>query len=177
MKASELYLLGKHLMELAARGMRDDADPEVPEIFLVVISVIVEAPGISISELTARTGFAQSHVSAAVAQLRERGALRTSPDPADRRRTLVTPVAGLVEAVAERQRRDAEQVLAAALADIEPEAEDDAESVASRAARLAAAADELYRLLTARALGVTTGESALVPLHALARKAADTPEK
>ncbi|MDS0136123.1 MULTISPECIES: helix-turn-helix domain-containing protein [unclassified Amycolatopsis] len=172
MKVSELYLLGKHLMELAARGMRDDADPEVPEIYLVVISVLVEAPGISISELTARTGFAQSHVSAAVAQLRERGALNTGPDPADRRRTLVTPVAGLVEAVAERQRRDAEEVLAAALAEAEP----DAESVAPRAARLVEAADELYRLLTARALGVT-GEATLVPLHSLARKAAGEPEK
>jgi len=159
-------------MELAARGMRDEADPEVPEIYLVLISVLVEAPGSSISELTARTGFAQSHVSAAVAQLRERGALRTSPDPADRRRTLVTPVDGLVAAVAERQRRDAEQVLAAALADTEP----DAESVPLRAARLVEAADELYRLLTARALGVT-GDSALVPLHSLAKKAAGEPEK
>jgi DNA-binding MarR family transcriptional regulator len=166
MKASELYLLGKHLMELAARGMRDEADPDVPEIYLVLISVLVEAPGLSISELTARTGFAQSHVSAAVAQLRERGALRTSPDPADRRRTLVVPVDGLIEAVAQRQQRDAEQVLAAALAECDPDTDPGA-----RAARLVQAADELYRLLTARALGVS-GDSTLVPLHSLAEKAA-----
>lgn len=169
MKMSELYLLGKHLMELAAQGMRDEADPEVPEIYLVLISVLVEAPGLSIGELTARTGFAQSHVSAAVAQLRERGALTTGPDPADRRRTLVTPVDGLIEAVAQRQQRDAEEVLAAALAECDP----DADSAGARAARLVQAADELYRLLTARALGVS-GDSALVPLHSLAEKAAGT---
>ncbi|WP_158888960.1 MarR family winged helix-turn-helix transcriptional regulator [Amycolatopsis anabasis] len=172
MKASELYLLGKHLMELASRGMRDDSDPEVPEIYLVLISVLVEAPGISISELTARTGFAQSHVSAAVAHLREQGAVHTRPDPADRRRTLVTPVDGLVAAVTQRQQRDAEQVLAAALAEFDP----DRDSVADRAARLAQAADELYRLLTARALGVN-GDAALMPLHSLAEKATGKPEK
>ncbi|MBB5858330.1 MarR family transcriptional regulator [Amycolatopsis umgeniensis] len=172
MKAGELYLLGKHLMELASQGMRDDADPEVPEIYLVLISVLVEAPDISISELTARTGFAQSHVSAAVAKLREQGALRTRPDPADRRRTLVTPVDGLIAAVAQRQQRDAEQVLAAALTELDP----DADSVADRAARLVEAADELYRLLTARALGVG-GNSALMPLHSLAEEAAGKPKK
>ncbi|AUI58895.1 MarR family winged helix-turn-helix transcriptional regulator [Amycolatopsis sp. BJA-103] len=172
MKAGELYLLGKHLMELASHGMRDDADPEVPEIDLVLISVIVEAPDISISELTARTGFAQSHVSTAVAKLREQGALRTRPDPADRRRTLVTPVDELITAVAQRQQRDAEQVLAAALAELEPEAD----SVADRAARLVKAADELYRLLTDRALRVGEG-SALMPLHSLAGEAAAKPKK
>ncbi|MFD8492957.1 MarR family winged helix-turn-helix transcriptional regulator [Amycolatopsis sp. NPDC059657] len=171
MKAGELYLLGKHLMELASHGMRDDADPEVPEIFLVLISVIVEAPGLSISELTARSGFAQSHVSAAVAQLREQGAVETRPDPADRRRTLITPVEGLVTAVAQRQQRDAEQILTVALAELDP----DVKAVAGRAARLAQAADELYRLLTARALGVS-GESALMPLRSLAEEATAKPK-
>ncbi|OKK01510.1 MarR family winged helix-turn-helix transcriptional regulator [Amycolatopsis sp. CB00013] len=173
MKAGELYLLGKHLMELASRGMRDDADPEVPEIYLVLISVVVEAPGLSISELTARTGFAQSHVSAAVAKLRERGALRTHPDPADRRRTLVSPVDGLVTAVAQRQHRDAEQVLAAALTELDP----DEDSAAERAARLVEAADELYRLLTARALKVGGDPAALMPLHSLAEEVTGKPKK
>lgn len=172
MKAGELYLLGKHLMELAAHGMRDDADPDIPDVYLVLISVLVEAPDISISELTARTGFAQSHVSAAVAKLRERGALHTRPDPADRRRTLVTPADGLIAAVAQRQQRDAEQVLAAALAALDP----DADAVADRAARLVEAADELYRLLTARALGVSA-DSALMPLHSLAEEATGRPKK
>ncbi|WP_020673417.1 helix-turn-helix domain-containing protein [Amycolatopsis nigrescens] len=172
MKVSELYLLGKHLMELASQGMRDDSDPEVPEVDLVLISVLVEGPGMSISELTARSGFAQSHVSASVAKLREHGAVRTEPDPADRRRTLVTAVDGLVEAVAQRQQRDAEQVLAAALTELDL----DAEPIADRAARLSRAAEELYRLLTARALGASGGPG-LMPLHSLAEKTTGKPRK
>ncbi|QXV56410.1 MarR family winged helix-turn-helix transcriptional regulator [Amycolatopsis sp. TNS106] len=170
MKASELYLLGKHLMELAARGMRDDADPETPEIYDVLISVLVGGPGMSIGELTARTGFAQSHVSGAVARMRAEGAVVTRPDPADRRRTLVVPVDALVEAVALRQQRAAEEILASALAELDP----DRDSVADRAARLTRAAEELYRLLTARALGVDE-DAALTPLHSLAEKTTGRP--
>ncbi|ANN17093.1 hypothetical protein SD37_16525 [Amycolatopsis orientalis] len=172
MKASELYLLGKHLMELASHGMRDDTDPEAPEIYDLLISVLVESPGMSIGELTARTGFAQSHVSAAVAKMRDEGAVVTGPDPADRRRTLVTPVDALVEVVAQRQQRDAEQVIAAALAELDP----DAEAVTARAARLTLAAEELYRVLTARALGVS-GDAVLIPLNSLSEKATERPKR
>ena len=45
--------------------------------------------GSSISEITARTGMPQSHVSETVARLREQGTVESFPDPADRRRTLV----------------------------------------------------------------------------------------
>ncbi|KZB79298.1 MarR family winged helix-turn-helix transcriptional regulator [Amycolatopsis regifaucium] len=172
MKASELYLLGKHLMELASRGMRDDTDPETPEIYDLLISVLVESPAMSIGELTARTGFAQSHVSAAVAKLREGGAVVTHPDPADRRRTLVTPVEGLVEAVTHRQQRAAEQIIAEALAELDP----DTAAVADRAARLTLAAEELYRVLTARALGVP-GHLDLMPLNSLTEKATERPKR
>lgn len=172
MKASELYLLGKHLMELASQGMRDDTDPETPEIYDLLISVLVEDPGISIGELAARSGFAQSHVSAAVAKMRDGGAVVTRPDPADRRRTLVTPVEALVEAVAHRQQRAAEQIIAEALAELDP----DAAAAADRAARLTLAAEELYRVLTARALGVT-GDLELMPLNSLTEKAAERPKR
>jgi hypothetical protein len=53
-------------------------------------------PGSSVSEITERTGFPQSQVSLSVARLRELGAVLTAPDPADRRRTLVQPVEGLM---------------------------------------------------------------------------------
>jgi DNA-binding MarR family transcriptional regulator len=163
-KTSELYLLGRHLTELARRGMADAADPDTPEVDAVIISVLVEARGMSISEVTRRTGFAQSHVSTSVARMREKGYLLAEVDPADRRRTLIRPIDAVYAAVADRQQRDVEQVLAATLA----EAGVDPEVVPETAARLAAAADELYTLLTARALG-QHGDGVL-PLHSLTER-------
>jgi len=63
---------------------------------LVVIDVAYH-PNSSISEITERTGFPQSLVSAAVARLREFGVLETGPDPSDRRRTLVRTTPALRE--------------------------------------------------------------------------------
>jgi DNA-binding MarR family transcriptional regulator len=48
-------------------------------------------PGTSIGDIVARTGLPQSHVSTTIARSRERGLVTTRPDPADGRRTLVTP--------------------------------------------------------------------------------------
>jgi DNA-binding MarR family transcriptional regulator len=67
---------------------------------LVLIDIAYH-PDSSISEITERTGFPQSHVSQSVAKLRELGVLETSFDPADRRRTLVRPT----PALAQRQAR------------------------------------------------------------------------
>jgi DNA-binding MarR family transcriptional regulator len=57
---------------------------------LVLIDIAYH-PASSISEITERTGFPQSHVSQSVAKLRELGVLETTVDSADRRRTLVRP--------------------------------------------------------------------------------------
>ncbi|RZQ64794.1 MarR family winged helix-turn-helix transcriptional regulator [Amycolatopsis suaedae] len=170
MKASDLYLLGKHLMDLARRGMVDDADPRVPEIDQVVTAVLVETDGMTIGELAARTGFAQSHVSTSVARMRDLGWLTARQDPADRRRTLVRPIDAVYEAVAQRQSRGAEQVIARALLET-GSAEDD---VAGTAQRLTSAAAELYRVLTERALGADTAgsdSSSPKPLFTLAERA------
>ena len=56
-----------------------------------VLLDVAQHPGSSVTEITARTGFPQSQVSASVARLAESGAVVTSPDPRDRRRTLVRP--------------------------------------------------------------------------------------
>src|ERR1700722_297143 len=86
MNSAALYLLGRKLMK--------SAEPALPagglqsSVRMVVIDV-AEHPDSAIGEITARTGFPQSHVSASVARLRELGAVHTTPDPADGRRTLV----------------------------------------------------------------------------------------
>jgi len=91
-----LYLLGRKLMQIA-EGMLPTGR-RVTSTRLVFVDVAYH-PNSSITEITQRTGFPQSLVSAAVARLREVGLLETEPDPLDRRRTLVrtTPVINDVE--------------------------------------------------------------------------------
>jgi DNA-binding MarR family transcriptional regulator len=57
----------------------------------MVLVDVFDHPGTTIGQIVERTGFPQSHVSSAVARLRDRGVLVTDIDPADRRRTLVAP--------------------------------------------------------------------------------------
>jgi DNA-binding MarR family transcriptional regulator len=94
MNSVELYLLGRKLMKIA-----EDALPKPPggiatSVRMVLID-IGENPDSSIGEIAARTGFPQSHVSTAVARLRDFGALVTTVDEQDRRRTLVRVAPGI----------------------------------------------------------------------------------
>lgn len=90
MNAIEVYLLGRKLMKIAEAAFPADPDRgALPASVRMVLVDVSEHPQSSISEITARTGFPQSHVSSSVARLREQGVLETWPDPADGRRTLV----------------------------------------------------------------------------------------
>ena len=72
-------------------------------------------PGSSISEITARTGYPQSHVSTSVIKLRHIGAVRTEIDPHDRRRTLVWMVPKAVHKARSRITSTADASIARAL--------------------------------------------------------------
>jgi DNA-binding MarR family transcriptional regulator len=87
----ELFLLGRKLMKLGEEAIPPSGFHQIPASVRSVLIDVYEHPGSSVSEITARTGFPQSHVSASVARLRETGGLITTTDPADRRRTLVSP--------------------------------------------------------------------------------------
>jgi DNA-binding MarR family transcriptional regulator len=112
----ELFLLGRTLMRIGERAM-----PEVgrrgARVVLVVLSDVVEHPDSAIGEIAERTGLPQSQVSAAVARLREGGAVETHTDPADRRRALVRQAREVSARVAEVRETTIEAALAAALAD------------------------------------------------------------
>jgi DNA-binding MarR family transcriptional regulator len=111
----ELYLLGRRLMKLGVDAIPSSGFRELP---VSVQSVLVDAlghPGSSISDITARTGFPQSHVSASVAKLRELGALVTELDPADRRRTLVQPEADVMQRASTRTSVPVDATIAAAI--------------------------------------------------------------
>ncbi len=88
MNGLELFLLGRKLMKLGEEAIPPSGFHQVPTSVRSVLMDVYEHPGSSVSEITARTGFPQSHVSASVARLREAGALVTTTDPADRRPTL-----------------------------------------------------------------------------------------
>lgn len=91
MNALELYNLGRKLMKLGEEALPPSGFQRLPTSVRSILVDVFAHPGSSISDITARTGFPQSHVSASVARLREHGALMTETDPADRRRTLVSP--------------------------------------------------------------------------------------
>lgn len=86
-----LFLLGRKLMKLGEEALPPSGFRQIPASVRSVLIDVYEHPGSSVSEITARTGFPQSHVSASVTRLRESGALVTAIDPADRRRTLASP--------------------------------------------------------------------------------------
>jgi DNA-binding MarR family transcriptional regulator len=86
----ELFLLGRKLMKLGEEAIPPSGFHQIPASVRSVLIDVYEHPGTSVSEITARTGFPQSHVSASVTRLRESRALVTTIDPADRRRTLVS---------------------------------------------------------------------------------------
>jgi DNA-binding MarR family transcriptional regulator len=85
----ELFLLGRKLMKIGEDAIHTAGYFPLPTSVRSIMADIFEHQNTSIGEISARTGFPQSHVSAAVARLRSGGALITSTDPHDRRRTLV----------------------------------------------------------------------------------------
>jgi len=58
--------------------------------FLAIVEDLADHPDSSISDVTRRTGLAQSLVSSTVAMLHERGVVAVNRDVRDRRRTVVT---------------------------------------------------------------------------------------
>ncbi len=81
----------------------------------MVLIDVSEHPDSSIGDITARTGFPQSHVSASMARLRALGALETFLDPSDGRRTLVKLADGVRERQPTRASLPIDEPLAAAL--------------------------------------------------------------
>ncbi|MEU7244998.1 MarR family winged helix-turn-helix transcriptional regulator [Streptomyces sparsogenes] len=72
-------------------------------------------PGTSVGDITARTGLPQSQISTAVARLKEAGSITTAPDPADRRRVLISPAAEPSARVQQVRATTIDTALAAAL--------------------------------------------------------------
>jgi DNA-binding MarR family transcriptional regulator len=146
--AVELYLLGRKLMKIAEEALPKPPTGGPPTSVRMILIDIGEHPDSSVGEIAARTGFPQSHVSTSIARLRELGALVTSVDPRDRRRTLTR----LAPGIRQRSRRaevSVDAVLTEALGSPDPtELEEVIEALDGLAARLMPA-DDRHRTQTA----------------------------
>jgi DNA-binding MarR family transcriptional regulator len=87
--AFDLIVLGRQLAKLGESVMRGGAASPRPTSVGLVLTDVLAHQGSSISEITTRTAMPQSHVSETVAHLVEQGLVESSPDPADKRRTIV----------------------------------------------------------------------------------------
>jgi DNA-binding MarR family transcriptional regulator len=139
--AVELYLLGRKLMKIAEEALPKPPTGGPPTSVRMILIDIAEHPDCSVGEIAARTGFPQSHVSTSIARLRDLGALVTSTDPRDRRRTLTR----LAPGIRQRSRRaevPVDAVLTEALGSSDPtEVEEVIEALDGLAARLMPAVD------------------------------------
>ena len=115
MDGVQLHRLGKRLIDLARQVTTDAGDTVLTPGEVAVLEDVLKHPGSAVTEIQARTGFAQSHVSASVARLREQGLITAAPDPADRRRTRLTLADIAYQAIMRRAGRPADDTLAQAL--------------------------------------------------------------
>lgn len=130
-----LHQLGKRLLELSRAVTTQPGDPCLTAGELAVLEAVLHHPDSSLRDIQTRSGFAQSHVSASVARLRQRGLIDTRPDPHDGRRTRVRVVRRASRSISRRSRRPVDAVLA------------EATGSAARARRAARLLDELADLL------------------------------
>jgi DNA-binding MarR family transcriptional regulator len=121
MKSTELFLLGRRLMKLAEEGLPGLG---VNNSVRFVLLDVAANPGSSITEITVRTGYPQSHVSTSVMKLRQFGLVRTEIDPLDRRRTLAWAVLEAMQQAHGRVTSTADAVISRALGN-PPKAEAD----------------------------------------------------
>lgn len=119
MDGLELFRLGRTLMKIGENAIPKSGFHRLPTSVRSVMIDVFEHPDSSIQEITERTGFPQSHVSASVARLRAAGVFVTADDPRDRRRTLVRQAPGL-PARAARFSAPVDDAIAAAIGTDEP---------------------------------------------------------
>ncbi len=111
----ELHRLARRLTDLARAATTAGPWTGLTAGQLAVLEDLLHHPGSVGQDIAARTGFVQSHVSASVTRLRDRGLVTTSPDPDDRRRTTVTLTGPARRAILARAARPVIEVLAGQL--------------------------------------------------------------
>ncbi|MFC4536876.1 MarR family transcriptional regulator [Sphaerisporangium dianthi] len=145
MNGVDLFLLGRTLMKIGEDALPTEGLGEQPgsvRTVLIVVSDVRAHPGGAISEIVTRTGLPQSAVSAAVARLREAGAVVTEPDVRDRRRLRVLPAPEISGRVEQVRSASIDAALGKALGTADPH----------RVAEIASLLEELARHLSPQTL-------------------------
>lgn len=125
--------IGEEAMPTDAGGVRT---------VLIVVADLREHEETSVGEIATRTGLPQSAVSAAVARLRETGAIVTAPDPRDRRRQIIRHAPEMSPRVAEVRAAPIGPALSAVLGAVDQAEVDD----------VVATLEDLARRLTPKSL-------------------------
>lgn len=102
MDGGELHRLGKRLIELSRQVTGEPGALTLTPGEAAVLEDVLKHPNGSVSEISTRTGFVQSHVSASVSRLKRRHLLATAGDPKDGRRTRVRATRDTLQAVGRR---------------------------------------------------------------------------
>jgi len=113
--AGELHKLASVLRSISAAATADPGERPQAVSTVAIVEDVAAHPDSCIGDIAERTGLAQSLVSTTVAKLKDRGVFTTAPDPADRRRTVVTVQPGAVAAFGQRGARPVTDALASAL--------------------------------------------------------------
>jgi DNA-binding MarR family transcriptional regulator len=167
----ELFLLGRRLMKIGEEAIERAGFHDLPTSVRTILIDVFEHQDTSIGEITARTGFPQSHVSASVARLREGGVLVTAVDLKDRRRTLVRTTPEIPRQAANLASAPIDDALLIALATRDP----------SEVARVLAALELVASSLSRRTTLPPSGEGRVGPAASVsssqgqARASAGTP--
>jgi DNA-binding MarR family transcriptional regulator len=122
MDSGQMHRLGKRLIELSAVVTGATGDSKLTLGEAAVLEEVVEHPGIPINRIHERTGFSQSHVSASVVQLKERGLVQTVGQPPDkgsawRSHTRVRATGYALKTISHRQSRPVDEAVIRAAAD------------------------------------------------------------
>jgi len=120
MDALVLIMLGRQLVKIGEEAMRGGQAPPLPAGHALVLRDVLAHPGSSVTDITGRTGLAQSIVSKAIARFQGQGIVEVETDPADGRRTLARVSAGHLGDVRRKGAVPADAALAAALGEADP---------------------------------------------------------
>jgi DNA-binding MarR family transcriptional regulator len=132
----QLYLLGRQLTKVGEAALQGPGEDPLGAGVRAVLEDIATAPESSISEITARVGFPQSHVSNAVARLRKVGVVETIADRADGRRTLVRVTPEFHRQIAQRRTRPIDTALITTMGTEDPDVLAEAHAALDILARL-----------------------------------------
>lgn len=117
MDGGRLHRLGKRLIELSSQVTGEAGDLSLTPGEAAVLADVIRHPAGSITEISQRTGFVQSHVSASVSRLRKQGLVETGTDPSDGRRTRVSVTDSALGAITRRAARGIDDALRNAVGD------------------------------------------------------------